>query len=380
MSIAEIQALVRKADFHGLESCVHLAAAGETPLLRSHATVLDWYAHEKARGMTGHDNLVEHANTVRREIADWLGVNDAEIGFGYNVAQVSNMVARAMDGMRGNVVMLATEYPSMMFPWTGPTRGPMEVRLVPDRGESSTIEDIAEFIDRETRAVIISHVSYYSGARQDLEQLRKLADSVGSLLIVDCSHSLGAFPVALECADFAFACCYKWVLGAHGVAVAYCNRTRQPEWLPREVGWASAEWQEMPERGGHLHMKMEGFQFELGNVSYLSVAMLGNAVRYLRQLNPRSVEEHILALSHRLREGVDGLGLHMLTPTAAPQRAGSVAFRVSDEERWSSQLHERGVLGWVNEGRVRLSSHIYNDSIDIDVAIEAVRAIAALNR
>ena len=52
---------------------------------------------------------------------------------------------------------------------------------------------------------------------------------------------------------------------------------------------------------------------------------------------------------------------------------------IVDNPRFTELLGERGVLVWEADGRVRYSAHLYNDSEDVERAIEASRyAVATL--
>ena len=68
-----------------------------------------------------------------------------------------------------------------------------------------------------------------------------------------------------------------------------------------------------------------------------------------------------------------------LTPADPARRAGNVCIARKDGTRFAELLAERGVLVWEADGRVRYSAHLYNDSTDVDRAIEASRhAVSAL--
>ena len=68
----------------------------------------------------------------------------------------------------------------------------------------------------------MSHVSYHSGACIPfLQELSREAHAHGAMLVVDATQSLGRMPVPVEGVDFLVASPYKWLLGVHGLGVAY---------------------------------------------------------------------------------------------------------------------------------------------------------------
>lgn len=371
--------LVAKSDFVGLDQVAHLATGGEAPFLTSHWERLACFAQDKSGGMAGRERILAVADAARQKLATLLGCDARDIGFPHNVAQGMNLVVDGLALAPGdNVVLHQWEFPSVLYPWLQQRRRGVEVRLVPSQGWSAPLERVQAALDGHTRAVILSHVSYYTGERQDLAAYSALAHDVGAALIVDASHSLGAVPVYAPHADFLFACCYKWLLGTHGVAVGYWNRVRQPDWRPPAVGWWSVEAQRPQDQGGGYTQVSDGRVFELGNPTFIGLHLLDNAVAYLARTGEERIAERVLGLSGELRLQLAALGVRLLTPEPVAQRAGNVAFAVEDERRWRQELERRGVLGWTGEQRVRFSTHFYNDLSDIERAVAAVAEVLAL--
>ena len=371
-------ALAPTSDFVGLEGLVHLAAGGETPFLCRHERTYQRYAELKATGKRGLGRIMADADVARERVARLLGGSVDDVGFSYNVSQACNMVARVVaKGRPGNVVMQRWEYPSMMYPWLRLRESGWDVRLLANADNLIDYEQLAGLVDSGTAAIVVSHVSYLTGERVDLARLRAMADSVGALLVVDASHSLGVVQTDWSLADFVFCCCYKWLLGAHGVSIAYRNQQRLPAWTPQEVGWANVEWQDAADRGGALTPVHTGRMFELGISGLLAAAILGSALDYLGQFPLSDVETHVLNLSGHLLAGLESCGIEVMTPSAASQRAGNVAFAVDDQDAWRERLEEANVLCWTSDNRVRLSGFIYNDDEDVARALSAVESTFA---
>ena len=84
-------------------------------------------------------------------------------------------------------------------------------------------------IDDRTRAVVISHVDFNSGYRNDLAAMGVLAHARGALFVVDASQSLGAIPVDVTTWGIDALVCvgYKWLMGVHGISVLYVSESVQ---------------------------------------------------------------------------------------------------------------------------------------------------------
>ena len=156
--------------------------------------------------------------------------------------------------------------------------------------------------------------------------------------------------------------------------MAYWNRARQPEWRPRAGGWHSAEPRPPLERGAGFVSLDTGMAFEPGNPSFVGLYVLDNALDYLLALGDGAVERHALALSGEVRQRLAALTLPLMTPEAPERRAGNVCFETPEAPRLREALEAEGVLVSGEDGRVRLSTHLYNDLADVE------RAVAALER
>jgi cysteine desulfurase/selenocysteine lyase len=373
-----MSALVAKSDFLGLDRVAHLAAGGETPFLKSHLEVLQRFAQDKSEGMAGRQRFIEVTEEAKRKLAILLSCSPQDIGFPQNVAQAVNMVAQSLDLKAGdNVVMERWEFPSIFYPWLQFRERGVDVRLLePEPGAWRTsLERVRETVDEHTKVLAVSHVSYFTGERHDLAALSQITRDVGSMLMVDATHALGVLPVYAPHTDFLFSACYKWILGTHGVAVAYWNRERQPDWRPREVGFQSVRWQNAQERGGPVQQLPIGQVFELGNPAYIATQVLENATDYVLKTGIERIEPHVLHLSGELWRGLAALGIEPLTPEADKQRAGNIAFEIADESLWRKELEAREVLTWTGDRRVRFSTHMYNDDSDVQRAVAAVKSI-----
>jgi cysteine desulfurase/selenocysteine lyase len=376
-----MSSLAPKGDFIGVEERVHLAAGGETPFLKSHVEALTRYALDKSAGMPGRNRQLAVHNRARERAATLLGVSTDEVAFLPSTSDGVNMVAQTIDFRPGdNVVVETIEFPSDVYPWLLQQQNGVEVRFV-GQGFDVPPGALEAAIDERTRAVALSHVSYLTGVRHDLASVAEAAHNVGALFIVDASHALGVVPVEARLADFVFSCCYKWQLGTTGIAIGFWNRKLQPDWAPKVAGWFSAK-----PAGGEGELRRHTFaprddamRMTLGNPSLSGAYVVDNGLKYILDVGIERIEAHALELTARLREGLSEIGLEVLTPAEPSRRAGNVCIARTDGSRFAELLGDRGVLVWEADGRVRYSAHLYNDSADVDRAIEASRqAVATL--
>lgn len=370
--------LASASDFLRLDGVTHLASGGQSPVLVSHLAALDRYAHLKGSGLAGQRVNGAVRARVAAKVATLIGAHADDIGFPSSVAHGVSLIADAIDWRAGdNVVLESWEFPSLMLPFLAQQRRGVEVRAVPPSGWQAPIERFAAAIDSRTRVVALSHVSYLTGERHDLEAYAALARRVGALFVVDASHALGSVRLTAPVADFVVGCCYKFLLGTHGAAIAYWNRARVPDWRPALTGWHSVERGSGWEVPALPHALGTGQAFEPGNPAYGALHTLDVALDYLLERGIDAIEAHTLALSAELRARLVTLGVPVMTPQPAAARAGSIAFESADPHGLRQRLEAARVLVTGELGRVRASVALFNTSADLEVAAQAIAGALA---
>lgn len=356
--------------FIGVADVAHLASGGESPALHSHLGAISRFVHDKSAGMPGRERMFATLARLKARLAGLLNVEAGEIGCLANASEGLFVAARAIDWRAGdNVVVALSEYPSVLHAWRAIPG--IEVRAV-GRHPVAELDDIRAAVDARTRVIAASHVSYLTGARLDLGDLRAVADGAGARLVVDASHALGVVPVDGRCCDVVVSCAYKWMLGTHGVGVFFVNGRRWPDLRPPWIGWHSIEPEPDWRRRGSATIKPTIERFEIGNPSFISAYVLENGLATLMQAGIPRVERHALELGGELRGRLIAAGWPVLTPEAPERRAGNICIASDRAEELEARLRARGVLAWGGDGRLRLSVHGYNDNGDIDRAVAAL--------
>jgi selenocysteine lyase/cysteine desulfurase len=358
------------ADFRLPPGIAHVCAGGETAALRSHDQALLQYVADKSLGLPGRAAQEAQIEAARAGMARLWGVSAADIGFVSNVAEGVSIVAESLHWRAGDSIAIdASEYASVVGPFT--LRRDPVIRLLRARGDDPG--RLARTADETTRIIAVSYVSYLTGERTDLRALRAAADRLGALLVVDFTQASGYLPIEASLADFAFSACYKWMLGITGVAVAYWNRQRQPNWSPASAGWHSFA----PGARGYdtiPALKPDAMRFTRGNPAHCPIYVLNSALSYLSRYDMGDVQRHVQMLTTALMDGLRGHPFQVTTPRDPARHGASVCFADPDAAAIVAALHEKGVYAWNGQGRVRISFHGYNSMADVERVIRALVA------
>lgn len=373
-------ALIPKTDFVGIENIAHLAAGGETPMLKSHHQALERFFVHKAQGEMARTHLEETYQRTKQTVAQLISANADDIAFLSSASDGVNLLAHAIDWQPGdNVVVADVEFPSDVLPWTRFTDQGVEVRIARHQDWQIRLEDVDALIDDRTRVVAMSHVSYFTGQRQDLAALSELVRGSNAIFLVDATHAAGAIPVDARYADILISSCYKWLLGVHGVSIFYWNRERLPDLKPPFLGWNSTESITMWNAPTDYVLKSTADRFVPGNPSFLGIYVLENALDQLLAIGTETIESHILHLSGLVRDGLAERNWSLMTPADPSLRAGNVCFEAPNIGDITKQVAEHGVQIWGSYGgvtRVRVSTHLYNDQHDVERLMAALDHIS----
>lgn len=349
-------------DFYIQPDVTHVCAAGETAFLRRHEIAFAKYFSHKSAGAKGRheqDAIIEH---TRAQMAQFWNVEAGDIGWVSNVAEGISIVLESFKWEKGDVInVMPSEYPSLVAPLMASPDSSYQVRFA----QASTTESLIESITADTKIIMVSYVSYLNGARFDLQAIRKAADTVNAILIVDFTQASGYLPIEAAIADFAFCSSYKWMLGTTGVATAYWNRLRQPFWSPSSAGWFSLSSDSTDLQNG-ITLKPDAMRFSRGNPAHLSLYILSSALDYLSAFSPRRVQEHVQLLTTDLLARLDSHGIVTTTPVETSNHGASVCLSRPDAHELLSSLDSHGILAWNGRGRLRISFHGYNSSKDVE--------------
>jgi selenocysteine lyase/cysteine desulfurase len=369
-------ALVPKADFRDLERVTHLYTAAECPMLVRAAEAMSDYTRQKSRAEAGRANHAVVTAATKQSLAELLGVAASEIALLGSASEAINAVADVLDLRAGdNVVVNDLEFPSVVLPWLRRRERGLEVRVVRHREWEIPTGALLGAVDDRTKLVALSHVSYVNGLRHDVEAIGAALRDTRTRFLLDATQSLGILSVPATAADFVVSSTYKWQLGTHGLGVLYVNPARLADLAPQAIGWYSIDTPFTPDRYERYTLRAGAGRFETGYLSFPAVYALGASIPYLLAAGVARIERHAQTLGDRLIEGLTALGLPVITPIDHARRGASVSFLHERAAEIGPALANRNVHVWAGDGRVRASTHLFNDGDDVECYLEALRAV-----
>ena len=250
-----------------------------------------------------------------------------------------------------NIVTADLEFPSVIYPWLRIRINlNLEIRYVKNIMGKLRIEDFEKAVDDNTVAVVISHVEYGNGFRNNLEEISEIAHDHGAFLIVDACQSAGAVKIDVkrQNIDFLATSCYKWLLGPYGAGFLYVKKDLIKEYCPTFVGWASVK-REIFETADlwnntELILSETASRFETGTPSYLSYVGASSALKMILEYGIDRIENRIGELIDYLIGRLEEEGFDLQTPKDPSNRSGIINFKISNPIKKVEELREKRVI------------------------------------
>lgn len=346
----------------------------------------------KARIDSNHfPTLIGSRGEVRKAVAAAIGADPSEIA----------VTSSTTDGMMQTVVgyrwkpndeLLITniEHPGGLIPsFLAKRRNNIRYRVV-DLGlgggdPADIVRRFEEAITPRTRMIVLSHVSYTTGAKLPLKEIVALAHAHDVLVIADAAQSYGALHLDMhDLGVDAYACSgQKWMCGPDGTGALYLRADRVSEFEQAFVS-GGMQRESMDYFGGSVAPAVGAARFDSsGRNIGLMVGQITSTRWITEELGNDWVAErieHIAAHTHdRLTELPN---VEVVTPKEA--MGGLIAFNVAgingpDLTARLAAEHNvtiRFVTKYINNpDAARVSLGFFNTEEDVDKFITGVQAV-----
>jgi kynureninase len=298
------------------------------------------------------------------------------------------LAAAALDaaGDRRTVVVDAEDFPTDRYILQGlaAERGLTLRMLSSDLDEGLRPHEVRAALDSDVALVVLSAVSYRSGALLDIAAVNAAAREVGAVVLWDLSHAVGAVPVDLTASgtELAVGCTYKYLNAGPGApAFLYVRREVQSRLRQPIQGWFGQRDQFL--MGPEYDPAPDLDRFLVGTPPILSLAALDPALDVLAEAGV----DRIRAKGRRLGELIVTLaeawlapyGFRLASPRQADRRGSHVSLYHPEALRISRALADeyRVVGDYRTPDRLRLGpAPLYTRYVDVWDAMDRLRDLA----
>ena len=314
--------------------------------------------------------------------ASMIHAEPAEIALVSSTTAGITLVAEGFPWQDGdNVVTLANEFPSNLYPWMNLASRGIETRRVEvDSAGRVDLDRLLAACDGRTRIVSLSWVGFASGFRLDLPKVVEAVHDRGAYIFLDAIQGLGVFSVDVKQipVDFLAADGHKWMMGPEGAGILYVRQQHLDMLRPLGVGWNSVT-QRHDFSKVELTLRPTAARYEGGSQNMAGFLGLGASLEMLMRLgvapNRSPVADRILEITDYAVQQLCAAGAEIVSVREDPHRSGIVAFRLDgqDHETVRGRCLRAGVVLSHRNGCLRISPHAYVNEDDVDRLVAATR-------
>ncbi|MBL8957191.1 MAG: aminotransferase class V-fold PLP-dependent enzyme, partial [Myxococcaceae bacterium] len=359
--------------FPALKRFAYLNAAASSPLATPVADAAVAVLREaEAQADVGFPRWLEQKEALRGRLARLLSSRTSEVAITTSTSTGFAAVAELFwrRGVR-TVLTLESEFPSTTVPLLA--RG-LQLKVVRPRPDGTyRVEDFDG-----GDAVALSAVQFGSGFVIDLPAVKAYCRGRRLPLAVNVAQTLGQVPFDVDGVDFACGTSHKWLMAGYGLGVLYVRDGWLKEhglpwasWFapPEALRWQTfpgSTWQGDTARGAEL--RTDALALEAG-AQWPQFYAFEEALKLIEGVGVPAIHAHNLKLQAVLRAGLEQRGFQPTAPAMSGICVVRVAGRPDDAVR--ALLRENVVLT-ARAGGLRFSTHIYNDTTDVQRALEAI--------
>ena len=380
-----------RANYPALERWTYMDLAGRGVLSRGVRAAID--AQVDDRMMNGGDKVrfFELIERARGKFAQLINAEPDEIAYTKNISEGLNMIATGLEWKSGDNVIVCPdlEHPNNVYPWLNLRDRGLEVRAVKPCDGHIPADEIIARMDKRTRVVTVSTVTFAPGFRTDIDKLGRACRERGVLFLVDGAQSVGVLhtDVRKSNIDALAVSTQKGLLGLYGMGFLYCRREwaekMRPAYLAR-FGVDLGEAHEASMGNEAFKLMPAARRFDLGNYNFVGAAAVDAAMGEVLGHGTQQVERYVTQLGHALAQGFLDLGVPVSGGKPGPHLAHIVTVGTMDDNHYGSGDEKFNRLyAWLGENRVKLSIrrgmlrfslHLYNNMDDVARVHELTRA------
>lgn len=330
-------------------------------LLHRTAEDLAKFVHTKAARLALVDNATIAMNIAAESIA--LQPDDEVLLTDHEYGAVRNVWNRRCQQTGGKIVTAQLPFP------------------LNDQG---VVDEIAAALTDRTRVIVVSHVTSPTASILPVERICQLAKQRGILTVIDGPHAVAMLDLRLDdlgC-DFYCASCHKWLCASFGSGFLWAHPRHHHKLQCPIVSW-----------GGSMSGRSACWQDRinwLGTRDPAALLSISSAIRFLEGITLSRFREYaheLICYARRELLAIDGVG--PLCTASEDDVVSMCAVELPQSADWQPGYHgcpdplqlelrddhgiEAMVAAWKGRRFLRLSTHLYNSTDDIEKLLSALQ-------
>lgn len=339
---------------------------------------IDEYVERRMTKGSDWEDWVGRLEVMRGRLARLVGCDADEMAVTASVSESVNSLASALDfsGVRKRVVLTDFDFPTTSHIFLSQQRRGAEIlRASSDQsGTRINYDEFDKLIDERTLIVSIPLVCYRNGALLDVAPIIELAHKRGALVLVDGYQGVGAVPLDVRTLgmDFLVGGCLKYLIGTAGVGYLYVRNAAHSALSPLFTGWFAQE--NIGAMNIYEHRPSPtARRFESGTPNVCGLHAAAAGLKVLEEAGASAIWRRVVELNNDIAVRAADEGWRLATPADPARRGPMMAIRCRNAPELVRRLDAEEITASDRDGNLRVSTHFYNNSADLDHLFDAMR-------
>jgi L-cysteine/cystine lyase len=387
MSEAADRLAAIRRELPALERWAYLNSGTAGPLPRQVSAAIAQDLERQLRdGRAGVDHYLNVYFPLRTELrerfARLLGATSDEIAITHHTTEGMNIAVWGINWRAGDEIVTTTdEHEGVLLPIsTVARRFGVTLRVVDlAASDTSAVAAITSAINHRTRLVVVSHVSYQTGAILPVAEIAEAAHGVDALCAVDGAQSGGTIPLDVHAlgVDAYAVPGQKWLCGPEGMGALFVRRDQITALAPTYVGHFATRDFNASDLSGYYLPGAGATRYEGGTVFWPVLVGMCESLRWLQAQGWDWIFKRTATMTRRCRELL--LEIPGVTLRSPESHVGLTTFTLAgcDPEAAVAALAERGVLirSLHHTNWLRASTGFFTNEDDLNRLREGLLAI-----
>lgn len=275
------------------------------------------------------------------------------------------------------IVIVSEQFPSNYYAWEKMARTVgAKVKIVQppvsmeNRGKIWN-ERILEAIDSRTKVITLGQIHWADGTLFDLQAIRERSKSVGALMIIDGTQSVGAMPFDVQMIQPDALICggYKWLLGPYSIGLAYFGEAFDGG-QPIEESWVNRKNSEDFRNlvNYQAQYQPDALRYQVGEASnFILAPMLLAAIETLIDWQPARIQVYCQQLVCEPLQMLQNQGFIIENPNYRSSHLFGIRLpKTINIEAVKARFTKDNIVVSFRGDAIRVSPNVYNNETDME--------------